>query len=94
MQILSQVAYAPGGTAAAAAPTLACVYFGLSLMPAFLDWKMNNTPNNLEGYYDDVLEPKQELFLEMEQSIKQSNSNDYNFETSNDSNVWVVMLTV
>jgi len=87
MQILAQVAYAPGGTAAAAAPSLACVYFGLSLMPAFLDWKMNHVANDLEGYYDDLLEPKQELFLEMEQSIKKNNSNDYNFETTNDSNV-------
>jgi hypothetical protein len=51
MQDLSQVAYAPGGEAAALAPTLACVYFGLVFMPAFLDWKMNNVPENLEGYY-------------------------------------------
>lgn len=49
MQILSQIAFAPGGTAAAAAPTLGCVMFGISFMPAFLDWKMRNVPDNLEG---------------------------------------------
>merc|ERR1712070_305426 len=52
MQDLSQVAYAPGGEAAALAPSLACVYFGLAFMPAFLDWKMNTVPENLEGYYE------------------------------------------
>ncbi|KAL3781848.1 hypothetical protein ACHAWO_009214 [Cyclotella atomus] len=52
MQNLSQIAYAPGGEAAALAPTLACVYFGIAFMPAFLDWKMNRIPENLDGYYD------------------------------------------
>ena len=51
MQDLGQLSYAPGGDAAALAPTLACVYFGIAFMPAFLDWKMNNVPENLEGYY-------------------------------------------
>lgn len=69
MQILSQIAYAPEGTAAAAAPTLACVYFGITFMPAFLDWKMNNVPDNLEGYYEAVVE-KDEMILEMEKKSK------------------------
>ena len=53
MQVLAQVAQAPGDTAAAAAPTLACVYLGIALMPAFLDWKMNNLPEDLDAinYY-------------------------------------------
>jgi len=52
MQNLSQISYAPGGEAAALAPTLACVYFGIAFMPAFLDWKMNHVPENLERYYE------------------------------------------
>lgn len=78
MQILVQIAYAPGGTAAAAAPTLGCVYFGISFMPAFLDWKMNNVPENLadlEGYYGEVADEKQlklEAALEMEEIINNS----------------------
>lgn len=52
MQNLSQISYAPGGEAAALAPTLACVYFGIAFMPAFLDWKMNHVPDNLDCYYD------------------------------------------
>jgi hypothetical protein len=52
MQNLSQISYAPGGEAAALAPTLACVYFGIAFMPAFLDSKMNHIPDNLDGYYD------------------------------------------
>ena len=53
MQVLAQVAQAPGDAAAAAAPTLACVYLGIALMPAFLDWKMNNLPEDLDviNYY-------------------------------------------
>jgi len=52
MQDLSQFAYAPGDEWASTAPSLACVYFGLAFMPAFLDWKMNTVPDNLEGYYE------------------------------------------
>lgn len=55
MQILSQIAYAPDGTGAAAAPTLGCIYFGLAFMPGFLDWKSNHVPNSLEGYYDEAV---------------------------------------
>ncbi len=73
MQILTQIAWAPEGTAAAAAPTLSCVYFGISFMPGFLDWKMNMVPNDLGGYYYDEAaavveeEEKEEMTLEMEQ---------------------------
>lgn len=52
MQNLAQISYAPGGEAAALAPTLGCMYFGIVFMPAFLDWKMNHVPENLEGYYN------------------------------------------
>jgi len=73
MQILTQIAWAPEGTAAAAAPTLSCVYFGISFMPGFLDWKMNMVPNDLSGYYYDEAaavveeEEKEETTLEKEQ---------------------------
>ena len=50
MQVLSQVAYAPGDAAAAAAPTLGCIYFGMAFMPASLDWKLNAVPGDLESY--------------------------------------------
>ena len=52
MQNLSQISYAPGGDAAALAPTLGCMYFGIAFMPAFLDWKMNHVLENIEGYYE------------------------------------------
>ena len=68
MQDLSQFAYAPGGEAAALAPTLACVYFGIAFMPAFLDWKMNTVPENLEGYYDSKVVDDEVYNLENGQS--------------------------
>jgi hypothetical protein len=51
MQNLSQILYAPS-EAARFAPSFACTYFGIAFMPAFLDWKMNHVPENLEGYYE------------------------------------------
>lgn len=68
MQDLSQFAYAPGGESAALAPTLACVYFGIAFMPAFLDWKMNTVPENLEGYYDSKVVDDEVYNLENGQS--------------------------
>jgi hypothetical protein len=52
MQILTQVGYAPEGMLAPAAPTIACLSVGISLMSAYLDYKMRNTPKELpDGYY-------------------------------------------
>jgi hypothetical protein len=52
MQILTQVGYAPEGMLAPAAPTIACLSLGISLMSAYLDYKMRNTPEELpDGYY-------------------------------------------
>ena len=52
MQILTQVGYAPEGMLAPAAPTIACLSLGISLMSAYLDYKMRNTPEELpDDYY-------------------------------------------
>jgi hypothetical protein len=47
LQIITQVSYSVGGTFAPAAPTVFCLSFGLNLMPAFLDFKMRNTPETI-----------------------------------------------
>lgn len=44
MQIVAQIAYAPADTAAAAAPTVACLSLALCAAPAFLDYKMRTLP--------------------------------------------------
>ena len=51
MQILTQVGYAPEGMLAPAAPTIACLSLGISLMSAYLDYKMRNTPEILPADY-------------------------------------------
>ena len=51
MQILTQVGYAPEGMLAPAAPTIACLSLGISLMSAYLDYKMRNTPKVLPADY-------------------------------------------
>jgi hypothetical protein len=47
LQIITQVSYSVGPTFAPAAPTIFCLSFGLNLMPAFLDYKMRNTPETI-----------------------------------------------
>jgi hypothetical protein len=47
LQIITQVSYSPGPAFAPAAPTIFCLSFGLNLMPAFLDFKMRNTPETI-----------------------------------------------
>jgi hypothetical protein len=47
LQIITQVSYSVGMTHAPAAPTFFCLSFGLNLMPAFLDFKMRNTPETI-----------------------------------------------
>jgi hypothetical protein len=47
LQIITQVSYSMGMAFAPAAPTIFCLSFGLNLMPAFLDYKMRNTPENI-----------------------------------------------
>ena len=51
MQILTQVGYAPEGMFAPAAPTIACLSLGISVMSAYLDFKMRNTPEELPADY-------------------------------------------
>jgi hypothetical protein len=53
LQIITQVSYSKGGMFAPAAPTIFCLSFGLNLMPAFLDFKVRNTPETmLPEFYD------------------------------------------
>ena len=52
LMIIVQIAYLPGGALAAAAPSRACLTVGAHVLPAFLDFKMRSTPEELpEGYY-------------------------------------------
>jgi hypothetical protein len=51
MQIITQVAFAPGGAIAPAAPTIACLSVGLCSLPAFLDYKMRTLPEDLPADY-------------------------------------------
>lgn len=51
MQNLTQIAYAPGGTAAGMAPSVTMLTLGLNVLPAFLDYKMRSTPEDMESYY-------------------------------------------
>ena len=52
LQIMTQVAYSPGGTAAARAPSAAMMMLALTLLPAYLDAKMRSVPDVLpEEYY-------------------------------------------
>jgi hypothetical protein len=52
LQIITQISYPAGGAFAPAAPTIFCLSFGLNLMPAFLDYKMRNTPETTLEFYD------------------------------------------
>lgn len=65
MQNLTQIAYAPGGTAAGMAPSVTMLTLGANVLPAFLDFKMRTTPSDLSTYYgigaedkDSTLEPE------------------------------------
>lgn len=50
-QILVQVAYAPGGAAAAAAPSQTMLTMGINFIVAYLDYKMRSTPDELPHDY-------------------------------------------
>lgn len=51
-QDIAQIGYLPGGMLAPVAPFLACFSLGLTLMPAYLDHKMNTLPDTFpEDYY-------------------------------------------
>ena len=52
LQDIVQIAYLPAGMLAPVAPFLACFSLGLTLMPAFLDHKMNTLPETFsEDFY-------------------------------------------
>ena len=51
LQIVTQVAYSPGGTAAARAPSTAMMTLAMSLLPAYLDHKMRSVPDVLPPHY-------------------------------------------
>jgi len=52
LMIVVQIAYLPGGMLAAAAPSRSCLTLGIHVLPAFLDYKMRSTPEELsEDYY-------------------------------------------
>ena len=49
LMIYVQIAYLPGGTLAAAAPSRACLTMGMHILPAFLDYKMRTTPQDISA---------------------------------------------
>mmetsp|Transcript_4024 Transcript_4024/g.9165 ORF Transcript_4024/g.9165 Transcript_4024/m.9165 type:complete len:124 (+) Transcript_4024:450-821(+) len=51
LMILVQVAYLEGGAMAPAAPSRACLTLGAHVLPAFLDYKMRSTPEELPVDY-------------------------------------------
>jgi hypothetical protein len=51
MQILTQVSYAPGGMAAAAAPSQTMLTMGICVIVAYLDFKMRTTPEEIPADY-------------------------------------------
>ena len=52
LQDIAQIGYLPAGMLAPVAPFLACFSLGLTLMPAYLDHKMNTLPDTFpEDYY-------------------------------------------
>ena len=51
MQILTQFAYAPGGMAAAGAPSVTMLTLGLHVLPAYLDYKMRTVPETISASY-------------------------------------------
>ena len=51
MQILTQFAYAPGGVAAAGAPSVTMLTLGLHVLPAYLDYKMRTVPVIISASY-------------------------------------------
>lgn len=51
IQILVQIGYPAGADLVANAPTLGCMYFALSFMPAFLDHQANTLPEELPADY-------------------------------------------
>ena len=51
-QIVTQIGIQPGGEFAAAAPSYACLFLGISIMSPFLDYKMRTTPDEFPpGYF-------------------------------------------
>lgn len=71
LQNLVQIAYLPGGNAAAVVPFLACFSLGLNLMPAFLDHKSNTVPDTLpDDYYGEMMQSVgQEKVKDVEQDV-------------------------
>jgi hypothetical protein len=51
LELMVQIAYAPGPMMGGAAPTRACIIFGLAFMPAYLDAKTRTTPAELPPSY-------------------------------------------
>ncbi|CAB9506973.1 expressed unknown protein [Seminavis robusta] len=51
LQVVAQIAYAPEGELALAAPTVAAMSLGINLMPAFLDQKMRTLPAQFDANY-------------------------------------------
>jgi len=72
IQCLTQVAYTPEEMFASAAPSYACLYLGLCIMPPYLDYKMRTTPEELpEGYYGVETFGKDDSETEQEHALRE-----------------------
>ena len=69
LMILTQIAWAPGGVDAAAAPSVACLTLGAHVLPAFLDYKARSTPEVLPSDYYGLIE-KSTLHKQLEEDTK------------------------
>ena len=76
LQIVTQVSYSPGGTAAARAPSTAMMTLAMSLLPAYLDRKMRSVPDVFPSDYYKSPVPSSEA--------ASSSSDDDNEETAAD----------
>lgn len=81
MQIITQVAYAPEGAMASAAPTIACLSMGLCALPAFLDYKMRTLPEVLpaEYYGMPIIADKLDVDLDETEKVISAESLDAEF---------------
>lgn len=79
LQIMVQVAYAPGGNAAAAAPSQTMLTLGLSTICVFLDYKGRTTPDDLKnsdyGLKDD--DDDDDLDDDMHKGIQNHHADDH-----------------
>lgn len=82
LELMVQVSFAPGAAFAAAAPTRACMLFGMAFMPAYLDYKMHNTPDIIEPRYYGLCNKNDEF--EQNEKLQDDEKEGFNMENVHD----------